>query len=304
MVSAPSFDPNAVEERFKSVTSAPGSPLINRATQGRYAPGSTFKLVTAAAALEGGVDKDETFPGGCKLKVQFQTVENFGGSCVGSHDFTYALTNSVNITFARMGEELGSDALREQARRFGFGENPLIQDLPVGEQRASDLYEGAKRLGDEEGVDAARFAIGQERLEVTPLQMAMVASAIANSGQGMRPFLVEQVRSAKGTVSERAEPEPLEERAMSAATADALREMMASVVREGTGTAAALDGIDVAGKTGTADTASGNQVWFVGFAPAANPKVAIAVTLEGEPEGSTGGVVAAPIARDVLEALL
>lgn len=308
MASSPAYDLNAAEERFDTISQAGGSPLINRATQGRYAPGSTFKLVTAAAALEQGVaSKEQTFPGGCSYEPELAKnfpISNFGGSCVGSHDFTYALTNSVNTTFARLGDRLGGDGLREQMARFGFGDSPLVDDLPASEQRASGLYEDGEPLDEGEGVDPARVAIGQERLEVTPLQMALVVATIANGGQGMRPYLVEQVRSAGGRVLGRGRPDPLDERAMEAANARALTDMMKSVVDSGTGRAAALDGVQVAGKTGTADTGSGNQVWFVGFAPADNPKVAVAVTIEGQAEGTFGGSAAAPIAHDVLEALL
>lgn len=306
MAASPAFDPNDVDGRFDTILDAPDAPLINRATQGRYAPGSTFKLVTAVAALEQGVATRSTqFPGGCRVDVEGggPPVENFGGSCAPSHDLDYALTNSINITFARLGDQLGGDGLREQMERFGFFSRPEVEGLPANELRASGLYDGSDLLDPGAGVDAARVAIGQERLEVSPLQMATVAAAIANDGTLMRPYVVERVTRAGGAVVRRGEPRA-DRRAMDPDTARTIGEMMTNVVREGTGTAAALEGIDVAGKTGTADTGSGNQVWFVGFAPADNPQVAFAVTLEGRPEGDTGGVVAAPIARDVVEELL
>ena len=304
MASAPSFDLNAVESNFGQVNGAAGSPLFNRATQARYQPGSTFKIVTAATALEDGVPVDQTFPGGCKVKVLFGTIANFGGSCHGPHDFATALTLSINTTFAALGEQVGAAKLRAQMEAFGFYSTPPLDgDLPSGELRASGLYDGGKLLDAEGGVDAARLAIGQKRLQVTPLQMAMVAAGVANRGRLMDPFLVEQVLAPNGTVQHTTEPMEYRQ-VMSAANAEALGEMMQNVVREGTGTAAALTGIDVAGKSGTADTSSGNQVWFIAFAPAESPRVAVAVTIEAQRTGATGGVVAAPIARDVLEALL
>lgn len=305
LASSPSYDPNLVEGSFGKVSGAAGAPLLDRATQGRYAPGSTFKVVTAAAALETGVDVDEDFPGGCSVDVPgAQDVRNFGGECFGAHDFEYALTHSVNTSFAQLGLDVGATKLREQMQRFGFDAKPALDDLPLGERFASGLYgPDGRLLGADEGVDVARVAIGQERLQVTPLQMAMVVAAVANDGVPMRPYVVERVVSPEGAVVSKARRLPLD-RAMSVANAQALRDMMKRVVREGTGTAAALEGIDVAGKTGTADMPSGNQVWFVAFAPADRPRVAIAVTVEGLPSGATGGVVAAPIARAVMESLL
>lgn len=306
--SAPSFDPAAVEDDFDSIRGRADAPLINRATQARYAPGSTFKLVTAAAALdEGHAEPDTRFPGGCRYEIEAgPPIGNFGGQCVGGHTLTQALTNSINITFARLGEELGASRMREQMRLFGFDSTPPLDDVPSNERRTSGLYgSDRKLLGDDDPIDVARVAIGQERLQVTPLQMAMVVAAIANGGQLMKPYLVEEVRDPEGRVVRRAETEPaFDEPAMRGSTAAALTEMMRNVVREGSGTAAALQGIDVAGKTGTADTPSGNQVWFVAFAPADEPRVAIAVTLEAQPSGATGGVVAAPVARQVMQDLL
>lgn len=304
LVSTPDYDPNLVDTAFGSISKATAAPLLDRATQALYPPGSTFKVITAAAALESGIPPDERFPGGCSVDVDSgPPVSNFGGSCAPAHDFTYALTNSVNTTFARLGDRLGQDKLRDMMERFGFFSRPELEDLPSGERRASGLYDGDRLLDEEAGVDAARVAIGQERLGVTPLQMAMVAATIANDGTQMRPYLVEKVITPTGRV-ERTATRRVIRRVIDATIAGQLSEMMQNVVREGSGTAAALDGINVAGKTGTADTPSGNQVWFIAFAPARNPRVAIAVTLERQPAGSTGGVVAAPIAHDVLQALL
>jgi penicillin-binding protein A len=185
-------------------------------------------------------------------------------------------------------------------RRFGFNRKPPI-DLPGDELRASGVFQGAKLLDDSDAVDIGRVAIGQERLLVTPLQMAMVVSAIANQGKLMRPRLVERVKDPDGRTVEVVKPSR-ESDVVKPATAAALGGMMSQVVKEGTGTAAALTGIDVAGKTGTAEVGGTNQAWFIAFAPAQSPRVAIAVTVERTP--GQGGTVAAPIAKRVMETLL
>lgn len=303
--SSPTFDPNEVEHNFAKVN-ARESALLNRVTQARYAPGSTFKLVVAAAAMEAGITEPaDRFKGGCSYKDESgPPIQNFGGSCVGGHDLTTALTKSINVTFAELGDRLGSTRLRTYMARFGFGEASPLEDLPPGESRSSGLFaESGALLTDSDPIDAARVAIGQERLGVTPLQMALVAGTIANDGMMMRPFIVSHTQHPGGKKVSVSQPKLLRT-VMSRKTADDLTQMMKNVVREGSGTAAALQGVSVAGKTGTADTPSGNQVWFVCFAPADNPQVAMVVTVEGLPSGATGGVYAAPIARDVLEELL
>lgn len=303
MASIPTFSPADAVKDFKAVSARPGS-LLNRATLAGYPPGSTFKLVTAAAALEGGVSPDRRFEGGATFATPGPDIQNFGGSTAPPHDFTYALTNSVNTSFAELGTELGDAKLREQMRRFGFFSVPPLRGLPRNEMRASGLTgEGGKPLPEGRDFDEARTAIGQERLTVTPLQMALVTAGIANGGRVLEPTLVERItRPAGGIVEQR--QEATWKTAISPDTARELGRMMESVVREGSGTAAALEGVSVAGKTGTADFQGRNLTWFVAFAPADAPKVAIAVAIEGRESGQTGGVVAAPIARRVIEALL
>jgi peptidoglycan glycosyltransferase len=185
-------------------------------------------------------------------------------------------------------------------RRFGFNRKPPI-DLPRSELRSSGVFSGRKLLDDSDAIDIGRVAIGQERLLVTPLQMAMVVSAIANGGTLIRPHLVEQVRDRDGRIKSRAHPKE-ESKVLSPESASALAGMMSQVVREGTGTAAALSGIDVAGKTGTAEVGGTNQAWFIAFAPVDQPRVAVAATVERTP--GQGGTVAAPIAKRVMESLL
>jgi peptidoglycan glycosyltransferase len=317
LASSPDFDPNRIDTDYASVAKAPGAPLLDRATQAHYPPGSTFKLVTAAAALEAGIVTPTThFDGGCSTKVKSgPPVSNAAGECPGGHDLRYALTHSINTTFAKIGDELGAQRLREQMAKFGFGsagstwgaaDGRLLEDLPQGEVAASGLFGASSALlPADQGVDAARVAIGQERLLATPLQMAVVAATIANGGIALRPRLVDRVVDSGGHVVSRSHRTPLtKDPAISPETAAALTSMMQDVVKEGTGTAAAMRGIDVAGKTGTADTSHGNQVWFVAFAPADDPEVAIAVTLESQSSGIFGGTIAAPIAHDVMLQLL
>ncbi|HMM49815.1 MAG TPA: penicillin-binding transpeptidase domain-containing protein [Miltoncostaeaceae bacterium] len=218
---------------------------------------------------------------------------------------TEALTNSINTTFAEIGDTLGADRLGTRMSAFGFGERPRI-DLPPGEVIASGRYKGTTLLPNaQRGEDAARLAIGQEKLIATPLQMAMVAGAIANGGVLMQPQLMSRIVDRSGQVVRRNDPVQLGQ-AVSPQVAADLTKMMTDVVRDGTGAQAALVdvGVTVAGKTGTAETGDPllNNAWFIGFAPADNPRVAVAVLVEATP--GQGGSVAAPVAADVMRAAL
>ena len=305
MASSPGFDLSRVDTDFAAIRGGQNAPLLNRATQGRYAPGSTFKLVTTVAALESGLGYTPTsrFDDTGRLPASGRPITNFGGRVFGEHTLTQALTFSVNTTFARLGQVLGPDRMGATMEAFGFGTTPDV-DLPSSEVAASGRYRDGQLLpSGEEGIDVARLGIGQEQLGVTPLQMAMVAGTIANGCTLMRPYLIATVTDRGGDVVR--ENRPRQERQVcSAATAAQVTEMMRGVVREGTGTAAALSGLDVAGKTGTAETATEgiNNAWFVGFAPARAPRVAVAVVVESTP--GTGGVEAAPIARQVMQAAI
>jgi peptidoglycan glycosyltransferase len=302
MVSVPAYDPNGVSRAFAGLRRDPGSPLLDRATQSGYPPGSTFKVVTAAAALDSGrFTPNSVLDGSSPREVDGVPLANFGNENYGPITLTQALTNSVNTVWAQVGEKLGKETMYRYMKRFGFDRKPPI-DLPGDELAASGVYSrSGDLLGSDDGVDIGRVAIGQERLQVTPLQMAMVASAVANGGRLMRPRLVEKVRDRDGRTVRTFGPTE-ESRVMKTSTARALAGMMTRVVQEGTGTAAALRGIEVAGKTGTAEKGPANQAWFIGFAPARGPRVAVAATVEKTT--GQGGTVAAPVAKCVMEALV
>lgn len=301
MASEPTYDPNLL--RTKRSTGGALAPELNRATQGRYPPGSTMKVVTAAAALDTGEFTPQSVLNGDSPQIiGGAPLANFGNQSFGPISLTDALTNSVNTVFAQVGERLGKRTLFAYMDRFGFGRLPQL-DYPRQQMTVSGVFAGSRLLGPDDPLDVGRVAIGQERLQVTPLQMALVAAAVANGGLLMKPHLADRIVDPDGRVVKRIGADP-QARVMSATTAGQLTEMMSRVVEEGSGTAAALAGIRVAGKTGTAEVAGGaaNQTWFIGFAPVERPRVAIAVTVE-RTQGQ-GGTVAAPIAREVLKVLL
>jgi penicillin-binding protein A len=310
LASSPSFNPNLVEKNFGAIQRARGpcpiAPLLNRGPAGLFIPGSTFKVVTAAAALDSGrYTTGSTFvdPGYC---IEYgQRVNNYDTSSpFGRVSFSQALVNSINSSFCEMGKELGPQVILDYARRFGFYEDPPV-DLPADERVPSGLYSGGKLLpqSQEGRADPGRLAFGQERMLVTPMQMAMVAATVANGGVVMEPYLTDRVRAPDGSIVQRMEPDELR-RAIKEETARELTSMMEGVVTGGTGTAAQIAGVRVAGKTGTAETGrSGRNVaGFIAFAPVDRPQVAVAVYLQNQ--SGTGGSVAAPIAKQIMEALL
>jgi peptidoglycan glycosyltransferase len=319
MASSPSYNPNQIESNkgFASILHAPSacpgssSALLNRATQGLYPPGSTFKTVTAAAALDDHVfDENSTFydPGYCTEYGQRisnalnpdQTAESYG-----SVTFEQAYQHSINAVFCNIGKALGAGRLLAKAKQFGFYSRPPLE-LPASEVSPSGLLNFRKhRFYDNPGiVDPGRLAFGQEHLLVTPLQMALVAAAVANRGTIMAPHLVKEVRQANGSLVTRVKPQ-VWKHALSPKAAATLNQFMQSVVTGGTGTAAAIPGIKVAGKTGTAETGKQHvyDAWFIFFAPADNPQVAGAVLLENQLNGF-GGAVSAPIAKQIMQAIL
>jgi penicillin-binding protein A len=311
MASSPTYDPNLVEGNFDKVTGVRADckrpdALLNRATAGLYAPGSTFKVVTVSAAIDSGRFKPTSSfvdPGYCE--VYGKRVNNYDTTRpFGRLDLATALKHSVNSVFCNIGKELGAKVLVEYSKRFGFYSIPPLE-TPSNERAASGLYKGTKLFDPQEDtdVDPGRFAFGQERLLVTPLQMAMVAATIANNGVVMRPYVVDRIVAPDGSTVVRTKKDALG-RAVKPGTAQEVATMMRTVVEGGTGTAAQIPGYTIGGKTGTAETgiAGLNTTWFISFAGKTRPEIAIAVVVEQQ--NSTGGETAAPVARDVLQALL
>lgn len=312
MVSHPQYDPSSlashnldsVENAWKALRANKGQPDTNRAIGGNlYPPGSTFKLVTAAAALSSGKYTEQSqVPGPASLNLPLSSADlpNANRQPCGPNDQTSlarAMEISCNTAFGSLGIELGGDALRAQAAKFGFGDS-LRVPLRVEPSVVPQLNEP----------QAAQAAVGQYEVRATPLQMAMVSAAIANKGTLMKPYLVKDTRNSDLDVIDETEPEKLSE-AVSPEVAAALTRMMLTVVQSGTGAPAQIPGVAVAGKTGTAENVKGGapHAWFTSFAPADDPKIAVAVVVEsGGNAGSeaAGGTVAAPIARQVIEAVL
>jgi penicillin-binding protein A len=314
--SRPTFDPNLVENDFSAINNirascSPPAPLLNRATDGLFVPGSSFKVVTSAAALDSGlytIDSSFFDKGYC---IEYgKQVNNFADQGrveqFGSVNFLQALEHSINAVFCEIGKKIGAGRILGTSKQFGFYADPPLE-TPANERAPSGLYHHGKLFYPSDPatqVDPGRLAFGQETMVVTPLQMAMVAAAVANHGVVMKPYVVGRVTGPGGGVIQRTHPEKYK-RAMRRSTAADLTRMMEAVVTGGTGTAAQLPGIRVAGKTGTAETGGAgtlNTTWFIAFAPAEAPRVAIAVVLQNQ--SGSGGTTAAPIARAVMQALL
>jgi penicillin-binding protein A len=291
LAAKPSFDPNCDDCGAN----------LNLATQGLFPPGSTMKAVTASAAIDSGeYQPDSRVNGENGKEISGAPLNNFGDESFGDIDLTFALTNSVNTVWAEVAEKLGKQTMTEYMEKFGFYEDPPM-DYPDNQMVASGVNKGRKRLvrPTSDQVDIGRVAIGQGDLEVTPLQMASVAQTIGNGGVRMEPRLVAKIVDQDGRTVDEPLPEEAE-RVMSEDSAQKVGDMMRNVVKEGTGTAAALEGVDVAGKTGTAEVnlQGLNDPWFIGF----SDRFAVAVVFE-RVQGGTGGTIAAPVAKAVLESL-
>jgi len=312
MASTPGYDPNALSSQAgyshllrETATTPPRKSLLNRATQFGYAPGSTFKIVTATAAIDtGAYTPESTVSGRNDVIISGRPLGNDDNESLGQISLTYALAHSVNTVWAQVAEKLGKQTLKRYMDRFGFDRKPEL-DYPSDQMSASGEKSG-ERIVDplSPAVDVGRMGIGQDKLVVTPLQMAEVAATVANGGRLMKPHLTDRIVNPEGRIVEEISPH-VQSVVMRPTTARAVRSMMEAVVNEGTGTAAQIPGVQVAGKTGTAETQIGtaiNNVWFIAFAPAADPRVAVAVTLQHVP--GQGAAFAAPVARQVMESLL
>jgi peptidoglycan glycosyltransferase len=307
MASTPTYDPNllsshdpqAIRAYWDELNQADRDPRLNRAIGDNYPPGSVFKVIVSAAALSNGYTPDSVVPAPDTLTLPGTSteLENFGGSrcsSTGEQMLIDALTVSCNTAFAQLGIDLGEDRVREMAEAFGMDGEP--REIPLGV--------AASGVGEiEDDAQLGVSSIGQQDVRMTPLQAAMVAAAVANDGTLMAPHVVQQLRAPDLSVIEETDAEELGE-PVTPEVADQLTEMMTSVVENGSGRAARISGVTVAGKTGTAEV--GNDApdhnWFIGFAPADDPKIAVAVFVANG--GGTGGDVSAPIAREVMQALL
>jgi penicillin-binding protein A len=305
----PTYDPNPlsshdateIREAWDALRDDPARPLVDRAIRETFPPGSAFKLVTAAAALERGLQPDTSFPDEGVYDVPQTTADigNFGGGdCADGSSITLhdAMRVSCNTVFARLGVEMGDEALIQQAERFGFNRQPPYE-LTVERSAIPKAMDPP---------ETAQSSIGQRDVRATPMQMALLAASIANGGELHRPHVVGGVRDPSGRQLAGADAGRWSEgrfdgRPISPRTAEQLRSMMIAAVEDGTGTGAQIDGTVVGGKTGTAQTGGDPTVWFVGFA---DDDVAVAVVVPNAGPDATGGGVAAPIARRVLEAAI
>ncbi len=305
LASTPTFDPNllsshdpdGIRAAADALESADPDPRSNQAISQRYSPGSIFKVIVSAAALENGYTPETVIPAPqvFDLPQSDGTLKNFNGSACdpsGQQPLIDALTISCNTAFAQLGIDLGEDAIRDMAEGFGFGREDLQIPLDVA----------ASTLGEiENGDQLARTSIGQQDVQVTPMQAAMIAAAVANDGTLMKPYLVDQLLAPDLTVIDETDAEEMSQ-PFSEDVANDLTEMMTSVVANGSGRNARISGVQVAGKTGTAENDGPDHNWFIGFAPAAAPKIAVAVFIRNG--GGTGGDTSAPIARSVIQAYL
>lgn len=302
MASNPSYDPSQLQANWAAWQTDPAAPLLNRATMGQYTPGSTLKLITTAAALESGsfTPASQFKDDSGSIEIGGNTIRNWRATPFGAHDFTEAFAQSINTTYAQVGDQLGAERLFEYQKKFGFYEKPPIE-LPADEVLASGRYVNGELSDSSQGMDrvaVAWMAVGQENMLVTPLQMAMVAQAIGNDGKMMKPYLVDSISDYNGTILKQTRPEEWKQ-PISQATAAALTGMMIETVNDGTGSQARTSKVQIAAKTGTAEVVTDElyNAWFVGFAPADNPRYAIAVVIAG---ADKSGAIASRVARDTL----
>lgn len=306
-VSKPSFDPTSLEgpdaaANWQSLLDDPARPLADRATREIYPPGSTFKTVVTAAALDTDVaNPDTTFEDVAEFQLpgSSATISNFGDSlCVDGTEVTLtrAFIRSCNTVFADLAIQVGATDIGIMAESLGFN-----QELEFPWDVAESVFP-TEELEDDEAA-LGQSGIGERDVRATPLQMAMVAAAIANQGTVMQPYLVDEIFDADGNTVEETQPTELS-RAMAPTTAQTLTDLMERVVTEGTGTAATVPGVRVGGKTGTAQAGEGaSYPWFIGFAPIDSPALAVAVMFEPLPssgDSETGGRVAAPVAAELI----
>lgn len=291
LVSQPSYDPNNIGMKWDSIIHDPDGIMVNRATQGRFTPGSSFKIITAATAIDSGlVSTDTIYRAPPQLKIYGGKVTNYGNKGYARITFADAFAKSVNTVFAQIGNKLGGAKLTNMAEDFGFN-SEIPFDLPV----SMSMIPAVSEMDD---LEVAWMAVGQGRIQATPMNMALVGAAVANDGKIMQPYLVEEAREHDGgNVIFKRKPRVWSS-PISDETAAILKSLMEDVVDKGTGKPAKTDHFRVGGKTGTAEVEKKTpHAWFVGFAPVDDPQVVVAVIIEN---GGSGGRIAAPVARSIL----
>lgn len=295
MAGSPSFDPSTLSDQWEKLVGDPSRPLVNRATQGLYPPGSAFKVAVLAEALEQGIiTLDERFDDPGTVVIGGYRLSNYKSKAYGNIDVTQALAVSSNVVFAQIGMRLGAEGFETVTQSLGFGSNFGLE-IPVSASRAPTALDIKRRVG------VIQLSIGQGELLVTPLQMAMLTATIANRGVMMRPHLLSEVRDPNGRLLQVGRRQILG-RPFTSHTTDLVTQAMEAVVLDGTGKTAAVPGVRVAGKTGSAENPHGrSHSWFIAFAPVENPTVALAVVVEN---AGTGAAVAAPLAQKILVAAL
>lgn len=290
MVSKPDYNPSNITKNWNSLIKDNNSPLLNRATDGLYPPGSIFKVVVSAAAYRNNIIDYEINCTG-KVNIEGYEIKDSSGKHHGTVNLERAFTQSCNSYFVHLGLKLGSNNLSNEATKFKF--NKSIQNAMK--------LKGGTFLNKNDSKNIAQQSIGQGEVLVTPLHAALIASIIANEGVMVEPYIVNSVVDSNGKTIRTFKPKK-SERIIDANTAEKIKVMMADVVKSGTGKNARIKGINVAGKTGTAENPHGkSHSWFIGFAPADNPDIAIAVIIEN---GGSGGSNAAPIAGKVMKKAL
>lgn len=298
MVSYPSYDPNNIDKRFPQIEKDPNHPLLDRAAQGLYVPGSIMKTITAAAALEKGVKPTDVFndPGSYYPMGAGYAVTNYKGASYGNVTFTKALDLSINVIFAKVAvEHVGAKALYDMAQKFGFGDT--YDQFPLQVTPSSMGPPPSKW----DNNYLATAAFGQAQVQTNTFEMAQVVGAIANGGVMMQPRIVKEVRSPEGVILDRPHPS-VKRRVLDPQTDETLNQMLRSVVTQGDAGGAKIPGVAVAGKTGTAETPSGApNAWFISYAPANNPRIAVAVLVENGGDSETHAV---PLAQKIMAAAL
>jgi len=297
MATSPSFDPNNIDENYPDLANAQGAPLIDRATQSLYPPGSVFKVITAAAALEAGVSPQQHFFDSGVYQLPGYTVHNFEGKEYGDVTFTRALAFSINVIFAKIAVDIvGAEPLTEMALNFGYGDPYDDFPLPVSGSSVNSLPPEQWTTG-----TLAQTAFGQGEVQTNAFEMALVAGAIANDGKLMEPRIVREVRSPDGIILDKPTPS-VRRQALPASTAGTLNEMMQQVIIQGALTEAEIEGMKVAGKTGTAESGNGlPHSWWITFAPADDPKIAMCVMIENGGRSDRGAL---PLGASLMKAYL